>query len=190
VDATSAFDTPTDFGKSFNVCLQVTNNDLCSTSAGQTSNPPMCAFPTGAVGTLSSVASAQVTLHNPTDEACTHCVSTLGGSSKAPAPGAPGNIQLYWTDTNTSMTFPIDHYNIYRSTSATFVPFVQIAGASSSPFVPAVPVSSPSGATLHFTDTNVVGGNTYYYRIAPATSSDTETCQGNVTVTVAIAKGR
>ncbi len=178
VNATAAFDQPSFFGTNFNVCLKVTNNDNL-------------AFPTaGLTAGLSSVASAQVSIHNPTDEACTHCVQNLGGSSKAPVPGVPGNIQLYWTDTNTNPLFPIDHYNIYRSTSTTFIPNSQVAGAASSPFVPAIQVSNPSGGLLHFQDNNVVGGTTYYYRIAPATVNDTETCQGNVTVTVAIAKGR
>ena len=178
VDATAAFDIPADFGKSFNVCLQVTNNDNL-------------AFPSAGLGAgLSSVASAQVSIRQPNDEVCTHCVNTLGGKAKAPVPGVPGNIQLYWTDTNTSTQFTIDHYNIYRSTSATFTPFTQIAGAASSPFTPAVPVSNPPGGTLFFLDSNVVGGTTYYYRIAPATVNDTETCQGNVTLTVALAKGR
>ena len=177
VNATSAFDVPADFGTTFNVCLQVTNNDNL-------------AFPTaGLTAGLSSVASAQVSIRQPTDENCTHCVMTLRGSSKAPTPGVPGSIQLYWTDTNT-VQFPIDHYNIYRSTSASFIPFTQIAGAASIPFVPAVQVSNPRGGTLFFQDNNVVGGTTYYYRIAPATVNDSETCQGNVTVTVAIAKGR
>jgi hypothetical protein len=177
VNATTAFDQAAFFGSSFNVCLQVTNNDNL-------------AFPTAKLAAgLSSVASAQVTIHQPTDEACSHCVNTLGGSAKAPTPGVAGNIQLYWTDTDTSI-FPIDHYNIYRSTSSTFVPFAQIAGAASSPFVPAVQVSVPAGGTLHFLDANVVGGTTYYYRVAPATANDTETCQGNVTITVAIARGR
>ena len=178
VDATTAFDIPADFGTSFNVCLQVTNNDNLAF--------PSAALPAG----LSSVSAAQVTIHTTTDEVCTHCVNTLSGKSKAPTPGSPGNIQLYWTDTNTSLQFTIDHYNIYRSSSASFSPFTEIAGAASSPFVPAVKVSSPAGGQLFFQDNNVVGGNTYYYRIAPATVNDTETCQGNVTVTVAIAKGR
>jgi len=177
VDATSAFDKPVDFGTSFNVCLRVTNNDNLAF--------PLADLPAG----LTSVASAGVTIHQPTDEACTHCVQTLGGSAKAPTPTTAGNIQLYWTDTN-SAAFPIDHYNIYRSTSASFTPFTQVAGASSSPFVPAIKVSNPAGGTLYFEDTNVVGGTTYYYRVAPATVSDTETCQGNVTVTVALSKGR
>jgi hypothetical protein len=139
---------------------------------------------------LSSVASAGVSIHQPTDEVCTHCVQSLGGSAKAPTPGASGNIQLYWTDTNTSAQFTIDHYNIYRSTSSTFTPFTQIAGAASIPFVPAIKVSTPAGGKLFFLDNNVVGGTTYYYRITPGTVNDTETCQGNVTVTVALARGR
>jgi hypothetical protein len=178
VDATGAFDVVADFGKSFNVCLQVTNNDNL-------------AFPlAGLAAGLSSVAAAQVSIHQPTDEVCTHCVQSLGGNAKAPTPGVPGNIQLYWMDTNTSTQFTIDHYNIYRSTSPTFNPFTQIAGAASVPFTPAVQVSNPPGGKLTFLDSNVVGGTTYYYRIAPATANDTETCQGNVTVTIALAKGR
>jgi len=178
VDATSVFDKPAFFGTNFNVCLQVTNNDNL-------------AFPTaGLLAGLSSVASAGVSIHQPTDEVCTHCVQSLGVNAKAPTPGAPGNIQLYWTDTNTSAQFTIDHYNIYRSTSSTFIPFTQIAGAASSPFVPAIKVSTPAGGKLFFLDNNVVGGTTYYYRITPATVNDTETCQGNVTITVALARGR
>lgn len=176
VNATAAFDVPADFGTSFNVCLKVTNNDNL-------------AFPTAHLAAgLSSVASAQVSIHQPTDENCTHCVLTLGGSAKASTPGVPASIQLYWTDTN-SAGFPIDHYNIYRSTN-NFATYTEIAGANSSPFIPAVKASNPPGATLYFGDNTVVGGTTYYYRIAPATANDTETCQGNVTLTVALGKGR
>ncbi len=178
VDATAAFDMPVDFGTSFNVCLKVTNNDNL-------------AFPTAGLGAgLSSVASAQVTIHNTTDEGCTHCVKNLKGNAKAPTPGAAGNVQLYWTDTNTNPAFPINHYNVYRSTSSTFLPYVELAGANSSPFVPAVQVSVPPGGTLYFNDNTVAGGTTYYYRVAPATANDTETCAGNVTLTVAISKSR
>jgi hypothetical protein len=178
VDATTAFDIPADYGTSFDACLQVTNNDNL-------------AFPTaGLTAGLSSIAAAQVTIHQPTDEVCTHCVGTLGANAKAPTPGSPASIQLYWIDTNISTQFTIDHYNIYRSTSSTFTPFTQIAGAASSPFTPAVSVSNPAGGKLFFLDNNVVGGTTYYYRVAPATASDAETCQGNVTVKVALSKGR
>ena len=178
VDASTAFDQALFWGTSFNVCLQVTNNDNL-------------AFPTaGLTAGLSSVASAGVSIRKPTDEVCSHCVQTLGGNAKAPTPGVPGNIQLYWTDTNTSAQFTIDHYNIYRSLSPSFNPFTEIAGAASVPFTPAVKVASPAGGKLFFLDSNVIGGTTYYYRIAPATADDTETCQGNVTLTIALAKGR
>ena len=178
VNATTAFDVPADFGTSFNVCLKVTNNDNL-------------AFPSAGLGAgLSSVASAQVSIHQPTDQVCTHCVNNLVAEAKAPVPGVPANIQLYWTDTNTSTQFTIDHYNIYRSLSPTFIPYTQIAGAGSSPFVPAVKVSNPPGGTLFFLDPNVVGGTTYYYRVAPATASDTETCQSGVVLKVALSKGR
>jgi hypothetical protein len=177
VDATSLF--VPDAGSSFSVCLTVTNNDNL-------------AFPTaGLAAGLSTSLAAQVTVLSTTSENCTHCVNTLGAKAKAPTPGVPGNIQLYWTDTN-NPSFPIDHYNVYRSTSSTFVPFTQIAGAASSPFVPAVQVSVPPGGTVFFLDANVVGGTTYYYRISPATANDTETCQGNVANTLAVTepKGR
>ena len=178
VNATSAFDVPADFGTSFNVCLQVTNNDNL-------------AFPTAGLSAgLSSVASAQVSIHQPTDEVCTHCVQSLTSKVKAPTPGVAGNIQLYWTDTDTSSQFTIDHYNVYRSTSASFTPFIQVAGANSSPFVPAVPVSNPPGGLVFFQDNNVVGGTTYYYRVSPATVNDTETCQGNLTLAVTVPRGR
>ena len=179
VDATAAFDVPADFGTNFNICLRVTNNDNL-------------AFPTaGLTAGLTSLTSAQVSIHKPTDEVCTHCVQSLGGRAKAPTPGTTGSIQLYWIDTNTSTAFTIDHYNVYRSTSPSFNPFSQIAGANSSPFVPAVAaVRAPGGGTLFFLDANVVGGTTYYYRVAPATANDTETCQGNVTIAVALSTGR
>ena len=190
VNATTAFDIPADFGTSFNVCLQVTNNDNL-------------AFPTaGLAAGLSSVASAQVTIQNPTSENCTHCVNNLQGVAKASRVGTP-SIQLYWTDTNTNPNFPINHYNVYRCTvpananaSVCTGPnpqYAEIAGANSSPFVPAVQLSAPPGGTLYFQDTfqspakmPEVPGATYYYRIAPATVNDTETCQGNVASTLAI----
>ena len=201
-NATTAFDVPADFGTSFNICLRVTNNDLCATHAGQTANPPLCAFPTGPVGTLSSVGATGVTIHNPTDEACTHCVQTLSGAGKPSSPGVAGYIGIYWTDTDTSAGFPIDHYNIYRSNcpgsgpvtapcTGNFTPYAEIAGASSNPFLPAVQAKPfPGGGQLYFQDNHVTGGNTYYYRIAPATANDNETCQGNVTLAVTIPKGR
>jgi len=144
------------------------------------------AFPTAGLSAgLSSVASAQVSIHNPTDEACTHCVQNLGAKVQAPTPSVPGNIQLYWTDTNSGQ-FAIDHYNVYRSTNASFNPFVQVAGSNSSPFAAAVKVSATAGGLDYFQDVHVSTGTTYYYRVAPATANDTETCQGNVTLSVTV----
>jgi hypothetical protein len=192
VDATTAFDIPADFGQSFNICLRVTNNDNL-------------AFPTAGLGAgLSSQASAQVTIHNTTDQACTHCVFTLQALAKAAAPGVPANIQLYWNDTNTP-SFPIDHYNVYRSVcsgnntpagnncTGNFIPAVQIAGASSVDSKLGVPVPATNGSKVVFIDNyQLVGGMTYYYRVAPATVNDTETCQGNLTNTLSVTlpKGR
>jgi hypothetical protein len=180
VDATTAFDSPVDFGKSFNVCLRVTNNDNL-------------AFPTAHLdGGLSSVASGQVTIHNATDEVCTHCVLDLGANAKASTPGNPATIQLYFTDTNNSTQFTIDHYNVYRSTSSSFVPNTQIAGATAlaGGGSAAIAVAATPGTKLFFLDKNVVGGTTYYYRVAPATANDTETCNSNVTLHVSLPRGR
>lgn len=169
VDATSAFDVPAYFGTSFNVCLQVTNNDNLAF--------PSYTLPAG----LSGVASAQVTIHNPTDAACTHCVANLAASAAA------GAITLSWTDTNSSASFPIASYNVYRSTDPAFGSYTQIAGAVSNPFIPAIPSQAPpAGETLTFTDLAAAGGTTYYYRIAPSTSNGTETCQSNVASALAI----
>ncbi len=190
INVTSNFDVPADFGTTVNnICLKVTNNDNL-------------AFPSANLAAgLSSIATAQVTIHQPSDEACTHCVNSLGGAAKAPSPGIPATVQLYWTDTNTA-TFPIDHYNIYRSTcpptgavgascTGNFAPDTLLAGPGSVTGTLGIPVSNPSGGTLNYVDSyQLVGGTTYYYRIAPATANNTETCQGNVTVTVAISKGR
>ena len=132
VNATAAFVAHP--GTSFNVSLQVTNND------NKAFNDPNAI--------VSSVGSAQVTIHNANEDVCTHCPKDLTALVKAPTPGVAGNVQLYWTDTNKSAQFAIDHYNVYRSTSASFIPNTQIAGANSSPFVPAVKVSVPPGGKL------------------------------------------
>jgi hypothetical protein len=176
VNATTAFDVPADFGTSFNVCLRVTNNDNL-------------AFPTaGLASGLTNINSAAVTIHNPTDEVCTHCVQNMKGVAKGATPGVAATIQLYWTDTNTSAAFTIDHYNIYRSTSSTFIPNIQIAGASSVTGHLGIPVSKPAGGLLNYIDNyQLVGGTTYYYRIDPATANDAETCQGSLNNTLSVA---
>lgn len=170
MDATTAFDVPVDFGTSFNVCLRVTNNDNL-------------AFPTaGLPAGLSSVASAGVTIHNTNDEVCTHCVNLSQPSAKAATPGVPASVSFYWIDTNTSTQFTIDHYNVYRSTNSSFIPNIQVAGASAPDGILGVPVSNPPGGKVVLVDTyQLVAGTTYYYRVAPATANDSETCQGTVT---------
>jgi hypothetical protein len=164
-------------GQTFTVNLRVTNNDnLAFPSAG---------LPAG----LTNVASAQVSVHNVTDPACTHCVNTLKGLAKASTPGVPGSIQVYWTDTN-SVAFPIDHYNVYRSANANFSSYQQVAGARSIYGIPAVHASNPAGGSLAFVDSNVTVGGTYYYRVAPATAGDVETCGSNETLSITLPKGR
>jgi hypothetical protein len=164
-------------GQSFAVSLRVTNNDNL-------------AFPTiGLPAGLTGIASAQVFVHNASDPDCTHCVNTVSGLAKAPTPGVPGDIQLYWTDTN-SPAFPFDHYNIYRSVNADFSDYQQIAGARSIYGIPAAKVANPSGGTEVLVDANVVVNGSYYYRVAPATAADVETCSSNVTVKVTLPKGR
>jgi len=161
--------------------LVVTNDNL----AYPTEN-----YPAPVIGTPSTyspyvvgAATAVVTVHSATDEYCTGCVLSAYAKEKAPTPTIPGSIQLYWTDTSGLSGIAIDHYNIYRSTSSTFTPDVEIAGANSSPFLPAVQVSNPAGGLLTFQDFNVTLGTTYYYRVVPATRGDTETCQqGNLTI--------
>jgi hypothetical protein len=150
----------------FNVCLKVENNY-----------------------NLVATASSQVTVHNPSDLACTHCVGTLSASPKNFAPNSPGSVQLYWTDTN-STAFPIDHYNVYRSASATFSPFVQVAGVNG--HYPSIAAGTPTtpAKTLNFIDGSITAAATYYYRIAPATIADVETCGSNLTLKVVVGSSR
>jgi hypothetical protein len=172
-DVTTAFTQPGVIGTGFNVCLRVTNNDNL-------------AFPTaGLPSGLTSTGSAQVNVNATTDPNCTHCVATQQAVVKTPTPGVPGNIQLYWTDTN-SVAFPIDHYNVYRSTVANFSTFVQLAGAASTPHINPIAVPGTLGAQVSFTDNTIAPGTTYYYRVAPATASDQETCASPLTLPVSV----
>jgi hypothetical protein len=175
VNVTSAFANRQ--GQSFNVCLRVTNNDnLAYPSAGLTQG-------------LSSVGSAQVFVHTSTDPQCAQCVNTLQALRKAGLPGAPGNIQLYWLDTSGAAT-SVNHYNVYRSTTADFSNFIEIAGATSTYGISAVAVPVNAGSAVYFQDTNVQSGTTYYYRVSPATVNDSNICSSNITVGVAISAGR
>ena len=164
----------------FNICLQVTNNDNL-------------AFPTAGLGAagLSGVASAQVTIHQPTDEACTHCVLTLNGKVKAGAP----NVLATYRSTGPIQT--IRHSSPSITTTSIEAPTprslrtlrlrvrLRIRLFRLSLLIP-----RRQGKRLSSSITDVVGGTTYYYRIAPATANDTETCQGNVTISVTYPKVR
>ncbi len=172
VDATSAFAPLA--GQQFNICLKVTNNDnLAFPSAGLTQG-------------LSSVGSTPVFVHLAADVQCTHCVSGVVGKVKTGAPGVPPSVQLYWTDTN-SAAFPIDHYNVYRSLNANFIPFVQVAGFSGT--YPPVKVPAVMGSPVVLVDHTVSKNTTYYYRVSPATTNDTETCTSPLTSQIKVIVG-
>jgi hypothetical protein len=125
---------------------------------------------TGDDGLFHTVSS---TLHPVPSGVCNLYDSALG---KAGVPNRPGNIQLYWLDTSGSSAFPVTHYNIYKSASPTFYPFVELAGATSDPFIAPPPSPNSPGRTIEFTDTDVVTEIPYYYLIAPAAADDTEYC--------------
>ena len=133
---------------------------------------------TGADGLLHSVSS---TLHPISSGICTINPVALG---KAGVPNEPGNIQLYWTDTSGNTSFPVTHYNIYRSENSDFDPFIQIAGADSDSGIPAPQNTTPAGGTVEFTDTSAVIGVTYYYQVAPAGTGDTEFCSSQAIPTL------
>lgn len=169
-------------GQSFNIRLRVTNNDnLAFPSAGLSAG-------------LSTDSTASVFVRQPTDANCSHCVGDLGAVPKAVPTGRPTSVQLSWSDTDNAQ-FPIHHYNVYRSANAAFVPNTQIAGANSNPLVPAVLVGrlqnpAPANGRIYFIDNGVVSGQTYYYRVTPATDNDTETCQSNLTLQVVVKPSR
>jgi hypothetical protein len=133
---------------------------------------------TGLDGLLHSVSS---TLHPITSGVCGINPVALG---KAGVPNESGNIQLYWTDTSGNSSFPVAHYNIYRSENSDFDPFLQIAGADADPSIPAPQITTPAGGTVEFTDASAVTGVTYYYRIAPAGADDTEFCSSQAIPTL------
>jgi hypothetical protein len=149
----------------FNVCLRVTNN-------------------TGILQDETAQASAQVTVHSPTDPECNHCIQTQSARAKNFAPGSHGSAQIYWIDTN-NVAFPIDHFNVYRSTNANFTSFTQVAGANGA--LPAVQAQA-GGEQLVLIDSTVPAPSStpYYYRIAPATKADVETCLSPITLSIVV----
>jgi hypothetical protein len=91
-------------------------------------------------------------------------------------------------DTN-SPGFPIDHYNVYRSTNSTFTAnVIKVAGAGSG--VAPIPVPATNGKQVNFADLTVVVSQQYYYRIAPATVNDTETCASSISIPVIVNPAR
>ena len=137
---------------------------------------------------LSSIASTTATVHNSNDLQCSHCVTTTQALPKAPTGAIPAQVQLYWVDTN-SAAYPIDHYNVYRSTNAAFTANVtKVAGAGSG--VLPIPVPAINGAQVNFADKTVALNQEYYYRIAPATVNDTETCASGVSVSAIVHPAR
>jgi hypothetical protein len=64
-----------------------------------------------------------------------------------------------------------DHYNIYRGT-VNGGPYTLIGSVKNT--------IAGTGKSLGYTDSSTLtAGVTYYYRIAPATLADVETCQSN-----------
>jgi hypothetical protein len=140
----------------FNSCLRVTNNDNL-------------AFPSAGLSAgLSSVSSATVTVHAATDQFCSKCVTSAQAVVRIGTPTVPAQVQLYWVDSGA------DHYNIYRST------------ANNGPYTEIAQGIKTTQLGLVYIDNNVSNHTTYYYRVAPATLNDTETCQSNQTFTAVI----
>jgi len=181
VNVTSNFFNPAQTAaSSFQVGLQVTDNDIA-------------AFGAATNGTATTYTT--VNLLPGASESCSGCVLSSYSEAQAATPTIPSNIQLYWTDTSkasAAVGITTDHYNIYRSTSSTFNPFIEIVGANSNPLVLGIKPSATGNGLLFYQDNGsaanpLVVGQTYYYRIVPATFDDTETCQtGNITVSAVL----
>jgi hypothetical protein len=118
----------------------------------------------GAPSNLTGVGTAQVVLRAATDTLCSKCVATAQAVGHAAVPGTPAYISLVWSETGA------DHYNIYRGT------------ANGGPYTKVGTVANTivgTGKNMAYQDTAVSVGTTYFYRIAPATLADVETCQSN-----------
>ena len=126
---------------------------------------------------LTGTATAQVYLRLVTDELCTKCVLTAQAIAHGAVPGAAGYIQLVWLETGA------DHYNIYRGT---------VNGGPYSLVGSVTNTILGTGKSMGYTDHGpFVLGTTYYYRVAPATVADIETCQSNqANVSGTLPKGR
>ncbi len=100
------------------------------------SQPPVCP------PVSPSMASAQVSIHNPTDESCTHCVQISAEAPRLRRPALPvtssctGRIRILPPRSPSITTMSIAARARLSSR------FAEIAGANSSPFVAAVPAVS------------------------------------------------
>jgi hypothetical protein len=137
------------------------------------------AFPTSGspAQDLRGFATAQVYLRSTSDQFCTKCVSTAQAVPHGAVPGHAGYIQLVWLETGAN------HYNIYRGT-ANGGPYTLIGTVLNTVL--------NTGKNIAYTDNGpLTPGTLYYYRIAPATLADIETCQSNqATVSGTLPKGR
>jgi hypothetical protein len=120
----------------------------------------------GTTANLQGAATAQVFLRTAADPLCSHCV-TVGQAILHPAvPGKATYVSLVWTETGAH------HYNVYRGT-VDGGPYTLIGKVANT--------IMGSGKSMGYSDTsgNFVLGAKYYYRFAPATAADIETCQSN-----------
>lgn len=137
-------------GSTILVGLRVTDNSMLSF---------------GIANNLQGTATTQIHLSMAADEVCSKCVLTGQAIPHGAVPGKAGYIQLVWLETGA------DHYNIYRGI---------INGGPYTLIGTVVNTLVGTGKSLGYTDNGpLTAGVTYYYRIAPATLADVETCQSN-----------
>ena len=108
-------------------------------------------FPSSGEGDLSDTTSAQVSVRDAVDPACS-CIHDLTARPKS------GKVQLTWTDTGS------DSYNVYRGTTSGG-PYTLIANTNST--------------YSTYLDTVVTNGVTYYYVVREVAINTDELCQSN-----------
>jgi len=108
-------------------------------------------FPSSGFGDLSDTDSAQVSVKDATDEACS-CVDDLAARAKL------DKTQLTWTDSGAAS------YNVYRATTSGG-PYLLIANTTST--------------YSTYLDSGLSTGTTYYYVVREAALNGDETCQSN-----------
>ena len=108
-------------------------------------------FPSSGMGDLSDTASAQVSVKDAADPACS-CIDDLAARPKS------GKVQLTWTHTGAAS------YNVYRGTTSGG-PFILVANTTST--------------YSTYLDTDVVNGTTYYYVLREVAINTDELCQSN-----------